>query len=192
MNETLTTAQRQELKTRLLAVRKDLQDQMQQNRENLAPPAADQDGIVQGNVGREVDQALTNIDAADLARIDHALEALEDGSYGLCGECGCSIPFERLQIEPQTQHCVACLAVQTASGEPSGPQMLAYLAADLAGRVRRMMPCRMGHQTSRGISNTRWSPRKSERYRRTAEAVGSSGVPRLHNSTAVRSAWPWV
>ena len=28
MNETLTTAQRQELKTRLLAVRKDLQDQM--------------------------------------------------------------------------------------------------------------------------------------------------------------------
>ena len=108
MNETLTTAQRQELKTRLLAVRKDLQDQMQQNRENLAPPAADQDGIVQGNVGREVDQALTNIDAADLARIDHALEALEDCSYGLCAECGCSIPFERLQIEPQTQHCVAC------------------------------------------------------------------------------------
>ena len=108
MNATLTTAQRQELKTRLLAVRKDLQDQMQQNRENLAPPAADQDGIVQGNVGREVDQALTNIDAADLARIDHALEALEDGSYGLCAECGCSIPFERLQIEPQTQHCVAC------------------------------------------------------------------------------------
>ena len=108
MNATRPPAQRQELKTRLLAVRKDLQDQMQQNRENLAPPAADQDGIVQGNVGREVDQALTNIDAADLARIDHALEALEDGSYGLCGECGCSIPFERLQIEPQTQHCVAC------------------------------------------------------------------------------------
>ena len=108
MNETLTTAQRQELKTRLLAMRKDLESQMQQNRENLAPPAADQDGIVQGNVGREVDQALTNIDAADLARIDHALEALEDGSSGLCGECGCSIPFERLKIEPQTQHCVAC------------------------------------------------------------------------------------
>ena len=76
MNETLTTAQRQELKTRLLAVRKDLQDQMQQNRENLAPPAADQDGIVQGNVGREVDQALTNIDAADLARID--MQAISD------------------------------------------------------------------------------------------------------------------
>ena len=108
MSETLTAAQREELKALLLAARRDLQAQMQQNRENLAPPAADQDGIVQGNVGREVDQALTNIDAADVARIDHALEALENGSYGLCGECGCAIPFERLKIEPQTQHCVAC------------------------------------------------------------------------------------
>ena len=108
MSDTLTAAQREELKALLLAARKGLQAQMQQNRENLAPPAADQDGIEQGNVGREVDQALTNLDAADLKRIDHALEALEDGSYGLCGECGCSIPFERLKIEPQTQHCVAC------------------------------------------------------------------------------------
>ena len=108
MKETLTAPQREELKALLLATRKDVQAQMQQNRENLAPPAADQDGTVQGNVGREVDQALTNIDAADLARIDHALEALEDGSYGLCAECGCAIPFERLKIEPQTQHCVAC------------------------------------------------------------------------------------
>lgn len=108
MTQALTPAQREELKALLIARRRDLLAQMQQNRENLAPPVADQDGIVQGNVGREVDQVLTDIDAADLARIDHALEAMEDGSYGLCGECGCDIPFERLKIEPQTQHCVAC------------------------------------------------------------------------------------
>jgi hypothetical protein len=35
---------------------------------------------------------------------------------------------------------VACRAVQAFNGEPSGVQMLAYLAADLAGRTRRMMP----------------------------------------------------
>ena len=108
MNATLTTAQRDELKALLLAARHSLESQMQQNRENLAPPVTDQDGIEQGNVVREVDQALTNIDAADVKRIDHALEAMEDGSYGLCAECGCAIPFERLKIEPQTQHCVAC------------------------------------------------------------------------------------
>jgi len=108
MTQALTAAQREELKALLTERRRDLLTQMQQNRENLAPPAADQDGIVQGNVGREVDQVLTDIDTSDLARIDHALEAMDDGSYGLCGECGCDIPFERLKIEPQTQHCVAC------------------------------------------------------------------------------------
>ena len=52
-------------------------------------------------------------------------------------------------------------AVQAFSGEPSGVQTLAYLAADLAGRKRRMMPCRMNHQTSLGISTTRWSLKNS-------------------------------
>ena len=108
MSKELTPAQHEEIKALLLARRNELQGQMQQNRENLAPPTADEGGIVQRNVAREVDQALTNIDTADLGRIDLALKALDDGSYGLCDECGCAIPFERLQIEPQTQHCVAC------------------------------------------------------------------------------------
>ena len=108
MSKELTPAQHEEIKALLLARRNELQGQMLQNRENLAPPTSDEGGMVQRNVAREVDQALTDIDAADLARIDHALESLEDGSYGQCGECGCDIPFERLKIEPQTQHCVAC------------------------------------------------------------------------------------
>jgi len=108
MSKELTTAQREELKALLLAQRHALQAQMQQNRENLAPPSADEGAVIQRNVAREVDQVLTNIDAADLTRVDLALKALEDGSYGHCGECGCTIPFERLKIEPQTKHCVAC------------------------------------------------------------------------------------
>ena len=60
------------------------------------------------NQTREVDSVLTTLDAQELARIDRALEAMEAGDYGLCDECGCHIPFERLKIEPMTQHCVAC------------------------------------------------------------------------------------
>lgn len=108
MNQTLTPAQREELKALLLQRRAGLQQEMQQNRENLSPPTADEGAMVQRNVAREVDQALTDIDAADLTRIDRALKAMADGSYGQCGECGCDIPFERLKIEPQTEHCVAC------------------------------------------------------------------------------------
>ena len=108
MSSTLTAPQREELKTLLLARRDELQAQMLQNEQNLTPPTADEGAVLQRNEAREVDQALTNIDAADLGRIDVALKTLDDGSYGLCDECGCVIPFERLKIEPQTQHCVAC------------------------------------------------------------------------------------
>ena len=40
--------------------------------------------------------------------IERALDKMADGTFGLCGECECHIPFERLKIEPMTQHCVAC------------------------------------------------------------------------------------
>lgn len=108
MDPTLTTAQRTELRELLDARRTELLAQMQQNRENLAPPSEDEGAVVQRNVAREVDQTLSDIDAADLVRIDHALARMDEGGYGECSECGCAIPFERLRIEPQTQHCVAC------------------------------------------------------------------------------------
>lgn len=108
MTQALTAPQLNELKALLLARQTELHAQMEQNRANTAPPSADQDGLVRSNVGREINQRLTDIDAADLARINLALQAMDDGSYGLCDACGCSIPFERLQAEPQTQHCVPC------------------------------------------------------------------------------------
>ncbi len=108
MPKALTAAQRDELKALMLAHRADLLTQIAQKRENLTPPSSDEGGEVQRNVAREVEQALTNLEATDVQRIDHALTTLEEGTYGLCGECGCHIPFERLKIEPQTQHCVTC------------------------------------------------------------------------------------
>ena len=108
MTSTLTAPQREELKTLLLAKQDELQAQMVQNEKNLEPLADDVGAVLQRNEAREANQALTNIDAADLGPIDLPLKALDDGSYGLCDECGCTIPFERLKIEPQTQHCVAC------------------------------------------------------------------------------------
>lgn len=108
MNQKLSATQLDELKALLLKRRDELQLEMQQNRENLSPPTSDEGGMVQRNVAREVQQSLTDIDAADFARIERALKAMADGSYGNCGECGCAIPYERLKIEPQTEHCVSC------------------------------------------------------------------------------------
>ncbi len=108
MSQSLTPAQLDELKALLLKRSEELQQEMQQNRENLKPPTNDEGGVVQRNVAREVEQTLTDLDATDITRIDRALKAMADGSYGQCGECGCDIPFERLKIEPQTEHCVTC------------------------------------------------------------------------------------
>lgn len=114
MSEALTATQLDELRQRLLARRADLQAQMVQNRANLTPAEKTAGSVSQdenarlSNQTREVDTALTGFDAEELARIDLALEKMDDGSYGLCGECECPIPFARLQIEPMTQHCVPC------------------------------------------------------------------------------------
>ena len=35
-----------------------------------------------------------------------ALEAMDDGEYGVCVVCCKDIPFERLKVEPMTQHCI--------------------------------------------------------------------------------------
>lgn len=113
-NQDLTPAQLEELRQLLLARRADLQDQMAQNRANLEPAqktaasVSQDDNARLANQMREVDTRLTALDADELARIDRALERMADGSYGLCGECGCAIPFQRLKAEPMTQHCVAC------------------------------------------------------------------------------------
>jgi YteA family regulatory protein len=41
-----------------------------------------------------------------IKKIDHALQAIEDDTYGKCAECGKEIPFERLEVIPYTLFCV--------------------------------------------------------------------------------------
>jgi DnaK suppressor protein len=43
-----------------------------------------------------------------LADVQHALERLEDGTYGSCEGCGAPLPFERLDVIPWARLCVAC------------------------------------------------------------------------------------
>lgn len=43
---------------------------------------------------------------AQVEKIDNALKAIEDGTYGKCAECGKEILFERLEAIPYTLYCV--------------------------------------------------------------------------------------
>ena len=46
--------------------------------------------------------------AARMQVLRHALAKFEDGSYGLCEECGADIGFSRLQARPEARLCIAC------------------------------------------------------------------------------------
>ena len=114
MTSPITPTQRAELKELLLSRRRDLQAQMSQNLQNLAPAENTAGSVSQDeaarlrNQTREVDAGLTALDVADLERVERALELIDTDEYGECEACGCAIPFERLKIEPMTAHCVKC------------------------------------------------------------------------------------
>ncbi len=44
----------------------------------------------------------------ELGEIDDALRRWEAGTYGICADCGRSIPVERLRVRPFATRCVAC------------------------------------------------------------------------------------
>ncbi|WP_027185799.1 TraR/DksA family transcriptional regulator [Desulfovibrio inopinatus] len=52
------------------------------------------------------------------ARIEDALARFDEGSYGICDECGDDIALARLKAQPTAMLCVHCQALQEESGRP--------------------------------------------------------------------------
>ncbi len=45
-----------------------------------------------------------------LDKVNHALERITAGEYGICESCGTAIPVERLNVLPYSTLCVVCAA----------------------------------------------------------------------------------
>ena len=73
------------------------------------------DDWARANTERELDFALQDHEAEELAAIDAALGRIQDGSYGLCLECGVNIPTARLHANPMAMRCVSCQEKQEAA-----------------------------------------------------------------------------
>ena len=54
----------------------------------------------------EKDFALEEHADSELNKVNEALQAMEEGTYGKCKVCGTEIPYERLEVVPSTQFCV--------------------------------------------------------------------------------------
>ncbi len=59
-------------------------------------------------LGREIDYTLGENSGELLAQIDAALERIEKGTYGTCGNCGREIALERLEATPWASLCIDC------------------------------------------------------------------------------------
>jgi DnaK suppressor protein len=92
-------------------------------------------GIAQMRVEREVEHGdeaqaeeaqarldlLGEVERAEIARIDAALERMEAGGYGICRTCGDPIEPRRLAAVPLALECAACAGAEARSPEaPSG------------------------------------------------------------------------
>jgi RNA polymerase-binding transcription factor DksA len=56
---------------------------------------------------------------SQLAEIEHALHKKEQGTYGLCDDCGQPIDPNRLEALPQANLCLNCKASRTKSASGS-------------------------------------------------------------------------
>ncbi|SES43041.1 TraR/DksA C4-type zinc finger protein [Salipaludibacillus aurantiacus] len=103
------------LKDELLKMKKEYETALSDN-EKTKEDAADTEelsntGNHPGDQGTELFERQKNLTldqhaSAKLDEVKEALEAIEEGNYGTCDECGREIPFERLEIMPETKYCV--------------------------------------------------------------------------------------
>lgn len=68
------------------------------------------DEIDEGSFSSEIGLTLRirEREASLIGKIGDALERLEDGTFGICEECGEGIPAERLMARPVTTLCIEC------------------------------------------------------------------------------------
>ena len=67
-----------------------------------------EDSRAQLETERDLEFALDARESAELDAVDAALKRIEDGSYGVCADCGCDIPAARLHAAPEKLRCISC------------------------------------------------------------------------------------
>lgn len=68
----------------------------------------DRDDLARNFASREQHLALRDVERTRVAQIKKALERIDNGTYGICENCGEAIPPERLEIIPYATLCVRC------------------------------------------------------------------------------------
>ena len=58
---------------------------------------------------KQVLLSLNENERTRLQEVDESLDRIENGTYGICEECGGPISLKRLEVRPVAKYCVPCL-----------------------------------------------------------------------------------
>lgn len=110
MNSSIPTEKH---KSRLLALKAELEELLAAHTEDSAPVELDQTRM--GRLSRmdamqvqAMAQATSERRKRDLQRINSALARIETDDYGYCMQCDEPIADKRLELDPATLTCIAC------------------------------------------------------------------------------------
>jgi len=108
----LSAEQAAELRTDLEVLAKELEHLIAISEDVAQPIALDQPigRLSRMDAMQQREMAMANR-AAHIQRknlVDEAIEAFDDGSYGLCVTCDRSIPIARLKALPEAPTCLGC------------------------------------------------------------------------------------
>ena len=71
----------------------------------------DADDATQRAGEHEVEGIVSDIESGEYNDVRNALKRIHGADFGQCIDCHTTIPFDRLQLEPQTLRCVKCQAL---------------------------------------------------------------------------------
>jgi len=107
------------LRSRLEQERKRLTEELEQLKASSrsierreGSPFGKREGEANGAADLEKRVALESHKRDTLAQVERTLQKLDDGTYGLCDNCGQPIDPARLEALPQANLCLSCKAHQ--------------------------------------------------------------------------------
>ena len=104
----MTKAELEKFKTILETKQRELSGSLR-NRDEIAIEKAP-DALDEVQLAGERELAIRNLDrdSSVLRKVSSALLRIEDGSFGVCEECGEEIQVKRLEARPETTLCIRC------------------------------------------------------------------------------------
>ena len=107
------------IRSQLIAKQAELARRLERLKENLTGGrSADSQEQAQELENAEVVDALGNEARIEFIRIARALDQIKNNTYGICADCGETIPMARLEAYPFADRCIRCATAVEASRRP--------------------------------------------------------------------------